>query len=559
MRRHFTLAILAVIWFTASAPVQGQDVKETLASIPGNALGCIVSSRLDQVNDKLAAAAKKIGIPLPLSPLDLAKATFGATKGLNAQGCAAVVILPFNGQGDTGMIMLPVSDYEEFLGQFKGKGKDIVDIEVAGLEWSIAPKGKHAWLVRKQQRDLLKAALSAKSGLTKFAQPVQEWLESNDITALVTPSGIKEAVVPAREALAQAKNALGDDANAAMVLPYLDGISSLLKMVEADVSLAALGVRLDAAGNLTVDLRSLFTKNSDLAKSAAKIPTGDPLAGLPGGPFAIAMGGAIPPSIMEGLMKWNVEAIKLAAKTAGADVPADKLGKLEQSLIALSKGMNGMALVMGAGKGEKNLFGGMSAVIRTDSAAAYLENYEKMLPQMNALYKEVKLPTSVVEKKKIGQRTVLETTSDLSAVGGNDPAQKAIMEAMFGDGKMTVSITALDAKTIIMTYTPAAGLEKVLKKGGLQKDADVARTLKLLPQGAQWVLLIDPRGTAELVSQWLGTFAPGAPLQIPELPQTPPAGVGARLTESGLTVQIVVPAQVLEVLGRKVQRQKEFN
>jgi hypothetical protein len=92
-------------------------------------------------------------------------------------------------------------------------------------------------------------------------------------------------------------------------------------------------------------------------------------------------------------------------------------------------------------------------------------------------------------------------------------------------------------------------------KKALKDDADVGKTMALLPKGSQWVLLLSPSGLAELTSEWMKNFAPNVPVQIPELPPTPPIGIGARLSEGSIDLQLVVPAQAIETFGRMLSGQ----
>jgi hypothetical protein len=187
-----------------------------------------------------------------------------------------------------------------------------------------------------------------------------------------------------------------------------------------------------------------------------------------------------------------------------------------------------------------------------------MENYEKSVPLLNALYKEINvptLPTSKLVKKTIGTRTILEVTSDVAgAAGADDPQAKVILEAMFGkDGKMTFSQTVLDDKTVITAFTSAEGLAQLLQgldRGSLKNDPEVARVLRTLPQGSQWIVLVNPHGVMEMVRGIAKAVVPVGGPNIPEFPRTPPVGAGAMLSESGLILKIVVPVEVFDAIGR---------
>ena len=71
----------------------------------------------------------------------------------------------------------------------------------------------------------------------------------------------------------------------------------------------------------------------------------------------------------------------------------------------------------------------------------------------------------------------------------------------------------------------------------------------MLPPGSQWVLVVDPSGVLNLAQ--LGRDpGPGRRGRADTaLPPTPPVGVGARLSEAGLTIQTVIPVQFMENVG----------
>ena len=133
----------------------------------------------------------------------------------------------------------------------------------------------------------------------------------------------------------------------------------------------------------------------------------------------------------------------------------------------------------------------MIAVMKVDDAQAYLDRYEKAVANLNSLYKELKIPgfdqSFSVKKTTIGTVRVLEVATQLANLG-NDPAQRKMIEAMFGPGgKMTTSIAAADDTTVILSYKPAAAMSETLqahamKKGGLQDDARLAGASPCCPR-----------------------------------------------------------------------------
>ena len=564
MRRHRWLAILAAVWFVSAAPALAQDVKDTLRIIPDDAAAFVLTRHLEQSNDQLLSLLQKVSAP-PISPLELAKLTFGVSKGLNVKGCAGIAVFAPAGEAEepVAVYLIPVSDYPQFLAQFKAKDGGISEITLgSGTKMAVASKGKHAVMVEARQRGTLKKFLESTRNLAGWPEPVQAWVASHDVVLSATPHGIKTVTGLMRVGLAQAKPqfAMIDSPS---IGAWIDGVETFLKGVSSDVTHAGVGIKM-AKGGLSVEARALFAPGSGFANASAGVNAsmGGPLAGLPSGPFAIAFGGALSENTMAELMKLNIESIKMLAKAADAKLSKEQAEMMEKAYVNMMRGLRGMSMVMRNGNAGDSLFSGLTATMKVDDAPAYLERYEKGLIVLNALSKELKIPgfnqTYTMKKTMIGKVDVLEVTMKLGDAG-EDPLQKKMMEMMFGRGEMVTSVAAADPTTVLFSYKPASTMAETLKvyartKESLPFDPRVAGTLAMLPQGSQWVLLVEPRGMMSMVGNGIKRIAPDAKFQLPDFPPTPPIGVGARLSETGFTIQTVIPGEVLEGIGKVVQK-----
>jgi len=297
----------------------------------------------------------------------------------------------------------------------------------------------------------------------------------------------------------------------------------------------------------------VFAKGSAFAKfgaASAKPGEGGPLAGLPSGPFAIAAGGVIAERTAHGLANLSVSMLKTIAK----DLPAEKLQKLEQAYALSMKGMRGMGMLLQVGKEDEPLLASMVAVIRTDDATKYLADYEQSLKNINEVLKDLPLPfvpSYDLKTVKAGKLSALEMTMDLGALIPPDDEVRKMLDKAFGaGGKITASLAALDSKTVIMRYTPVAGLSEIIKTAkskALAMDPEVVKTAALLPAGAQWALYVSPKGVTDLANRSLKLF--GAPNEVPGFAATPPAAAGLKLSEGGIELRVVLPAAVLEQVG----------
>jgi hypothetical protein len=214
-------------------------------------------------------------------------------------------------------------------------------------------------------------------------------------------------------------------------------------------------------------------------------------------------------------------------------------------------------MLIGVGKGKDSFLSTMSGVMKIDDAPAYLAGYGKSLSAISDIMKDLKQGGVTTTKKvDVGGTAGLEVVIDMSAEAAALP--KPILDLLVGDGgKITMTLVAVDAKTIVFRYTGADGLKDIVeaykaKKPGLAADADVAKSTAQLPAGAQWAFYVSPQGTMELAGRLIG--AAGLPVQIPPFPKTAPVGVGFKLSATGWDGKMFIPAAVLEGVGDLIKK-----
>ncbi len=562
----FVAALIAFGFPATSARAQG--VKEALQIIPEDALGFVLVNRIEQTNDKIAGLTKRLGTPLPGGTLlALIKTKLGVQKGLNEKGSAAIALFPPSDEDpEIAVIFLPVTDYKEFLEPFRPKDASgaITEITVAEITMLAAKKGAFALVGQRHQRSVLEKALKAKKNVAAWAAPLTAWLNHNDVAGVMTPKGLKTVTALMRQGLERAKEGFAEaPPEAQFMVKWIDKLGGFVKSIETDVTHVGLGGRIDPAGNLHVNARALFAKDSGFAKGAAgfKPLPGGPLVGLPAGPYAVALGGMLPENAMLAMMNLNLEMIKTLGNAK--DLPAEKLKKLEQAYAQMAKGVNGMGMVMHVGKPDEPLFASMVAVMHTDNAPEYLARYAKGMKGMNEVLKDLKIPfmpSSEFKRVKVNGVTALEITTDLTAGIPNPDELKALYEKMFGPGgKMTMAMAPLNDTAVIMRYTPASGLKNLLgaKGPGLAADPDIVKTASLLPKGAQWAFYVNPKGMRDLVHGAIKAFSP-MPIEVPAFAKTPPVGFAVKLAETGLEFHAVLPAAVQEELGAFIPKVKKL-
>ncbi len=338
----------------------------------------------------------------------------------------------------------------------------------------------------------------------------------------------------------------------------IDGLDEFLKSVGSDVSNISLGLKLDAADNLSLGLQSVFVENSGFAKAgaAAKAPPGGPLAGLPDVPYAFAAGGALSEKAMHRLTNFGTHVLSAIAK----DIPKDKLQKLEQSSEDMVKGLQGVAMLMGAGKGQQNLFESAYAVMKVADSKEYLHAYKRYIEIYDDVFKDVKIPGQpnqhmTAKDATVDGRPALEIQIELKGLDDLPEQQKKAMEMFYGpEGKITATAVAADGQTVLIRYAPPAETKQFLKEYRTQadrlgRDQEVAKAVALLPSGPQFIALLHPPGLIEFANRVLNLVPQAGGLQLPPFPTVPPIAIGSKLTATSLECRLVIPATTLEAIG----------
>jgi hypothetical protein len=149
---------------------------------------------------------------------------------------------------------------------------------------------------------------------------------------------------------------------------------------------------------------------------------------------------------------------------------------------------------------------------------------------------------------------------------GQDENVRAMMEKMYGsEGKMTAYVAAIDGRTVGVAYTRPDSLKAVrraLRQNGasLAADKGIVETRKLMPKGAQWVGYWSPSGTMVFANRMFEMMEElvGETIRAPEFPESPPVGFAGVASPEGLKSEMVVPASLLESLGKYIVEMQEL-
>ena len=134
MRWQRRLLGAVATWFLATMPALGQTPQDALKVVPERAAGFVIVGNLGEFNNKIEALAKRLGAPLPFSPLEHIKGELGVDKGLNSKGSVLFVIVMAKGEHahPIPLLYVPVTDYQQLLQGLHPKvDGDITTVQLA--------------------------------------------------------------------------------------------------------------------------------------------------------------------------------------------------------------------------------------------------------------------------------------------------------------------------------------------------------------------------------------------------------------------------------------------
>lgn len=546
---------------------------QVLDQVPADALGVMKIKSLQGVSDKAGALFKQWGItemkPETADPLAYFLQKVSLSQGVDKSGDFAIAMAngDLEGQQPPIIILLPVTDYDQFLGNFKDMVKDgdiahfhfVADGQADKEETFCAHWGKYAAM--SPMKELLK-----KGGAQGFKAEgrAAEELESKDVVwcanfkilgpkldAMLKPQ--KENILKeATDALKREEKFAKYEPLARVVLSQaLDAASGFLN----DASYVSFGVNLSNEG-ISTSLMAQCKEDSHLGGIFKKMTNkvGPMLKGLPDAKYLFAMGGV------------NSE--------AGTQMLNDFLQPIEPELAKLGDEMkpvitliNGMKTTMKATKEEagglmaptgqlytSSLLQGVRVVTGDPKALLGIEKemaeaqqqLMSMLPNQPNMKVDLKPDAKTVDGVSFSQLTS-------TMANENDPVaaqMKMMMSIMYGPAGATTFSGAVD-DSHLLTYiglddaTVTAAI-KAVKDGTdpMAKNEAVALVDKNLPQERAMVLYVGLGDIVETVSRYAKMM--GLPIPVNMKPNLPPIGISAGTKGASFWVDSFIPSDLVE-------------
>lgn len=576
LRRAFAaLALTAAI----GPVVAHADVAE---SFPADALVVVKVNKLDQTNQKMGKFFTDLGVtafqPMLENPVDAFLAQIGATNGVDRAGELGFAFLdPAKVGGDEDnafLVLVPVSDYDAFVGNFQEPVKDGAVTQVKMPQGAkpgfVAKWGDYAALspaknaVATQPGDKLQLPARAKKEMA-----------DGDFVLYANTKALEPRLAPQlaelrTTAIDEVKGELTDDPEKAKFAPVAEaGLGKLYDAAgaflrDADSATVAVTFGEDAVSFNTV---AAFKAGSYLAGFSKALGTADAdgslLAGLPDGRYLFAGGVNVGEEAVTALFKDVVDPVLAVARDDSLTPLKAYAASVRQYVQTADKQAFGMVTPTGASVGTDALIR-FGSVTEGDSAKLAQLTQEMQAQQEAAMAAlggaAAKQPKSTVTPNAKTVAGVAFTEISVVVPEGeaaNDPEvaqMKQGMDLMYGKGGAKIYVGPADADTTItysgLTDEQVAALIAAAKAG----DTPVADNAAVKPVAD---LLQDEPVAAfyyfpDQIALTLGTVAGqmGLPIELPPFPDdVQPIGTAVSVADdTTIEARTVVPSSTLSTL-----------
>ena len=572
MNRKLSFSIAPLVWLLSAATLLAQA--NPLEVIPDGALGFAVIKDLSDANEKVTKVTQKMQIPMP-DLLTLAKGFVGVQKGLDEKGGLAIALVagPDGRQWEDSAFfaVVPVTDYKELIAPMSPEDVDaaVTTVSVSGMNMVVGKKGSFAVFAFAERKEALEKFLAATKNVTGQIEPLKAWMADKQLALVATPEGKKllfQTIGAALPDVEQLKNDAPPQQAAAManIGEMFGMLKELLAAADSQLTHLAVGLHIEDNASVCLAAKAVFVPGGKLAawSKEVKLPDVGLLSGVPAGRFAVAYGGV---SAKFNKETWNPISrfYEMGMQKIGLDEEGrKKYRKVAEQVQAGKQFTGGMLGTMRPGD---SLFSTALAIEHVANADEHVRAMRQMFELMASAQKDAKTDQPVYELHdvKVGELAALEVVTHLASLaevgdannGGAEQVQGIFDKLFGGDGTMRMYVAKADERTVVTAYSKEQLLRCIqhVRSGakGLESDAEVMKTAALLPNGTQWIAFVSPQG----LMQWIGEFIQalvGSQIHLPPFPATEPIGLAARVSESGLDAELVLPEGVVAGIGKYI-------
>jgi hypothetical protein len=576
------LAALLVGLSAMTAPARA-EVPDVLDLASAEAEVIIVAPNLASASKKISQFVQALGfkdIPEMADPLGSLKKQLGVTKGLNESGSLLVamtgIVAAAHGGGEPDVaLLIPVSSYKDFVGNFEGKDEDGVTVlsmphGEPGFARSV---GNYAVMGPKKETIARFKAGNGKAALSKAAGVIgSKALTSNDLSVYINMNVLGKQLRPLlKQARDEAANEFGAVEAAAPA-----GIVDIIKGV-MNVSFDSLDAVL-RDGDSIIFGADLTTKGVGFT-ATVQFREGSALAAMfPGGKGnAAGMTAMLPnnPYLMATAMDLKGIDLKSLADEFANRMPKNGwVADMIKTSTALIPNTKRTAVVYLAPANAASLVTGMSTVTVVDTTDG--KAFGKATKSYFDSLSKIRVDLGEVEglKMNFGFQTTFKENALSPEASANVGAKvdeyslkldipKELTDQVGDAGNMvglltkTAGYVATVDKTVLTTTTIdvnllKVGVEAVKKGNGIGSTALVKQVRESgLPADANFEAFVSVGSIVGVFNQFSALAQMFDVPNLPEIPQLevpnnlPPLAMGGQVDSGGISARFYIPMPVI--------------
>lgn len=558
MSARLFLTAFLVASLSLAAPLLAAN--EVFHLLPEDALGFAVLQRPGALDAKIQDLAKRLNLP-PLGVLALAKEYLGIREGLDEKRDLAILFLPRASEVfPTIVVLVPVTDYAKFLKPLKpeAQGDGLSKIRILGTTaWARQITGC-AVITDASGRETLAKMRVVRPKIPPSMFVWQHWLADHDLGVVILPPGVKRFSAMAQQGIQFLKEPGSADSTAMkMIGGRLDVAAQFLRTAEKEASAFGLFAQLDQKDAIRVVGRAMLVAGGEWSRLASDpLADEDPLAGLPGGPFAIAAAVRCRRGV-DALHQAFLEMTRSMYRALGLD--DEQIDKGVQRARETMQGVRTWAMIRG-GDRIKSDYSGALTVVTVEDSKAYMANYaesERRYAEAMKAAKSARLRFAELEKTQIAGTPALQFTMDVPQPPGasaDNPANRTGPRFFGPRGNVLGWVVPADEHRVVIGYVSEEYIQKAMEtirrgKRGLSSDPQVATVARLLPRRAPAVVYVSPSGVIDWMTGSSGASENRRPAFLSGFPATPPIAAALTATPEELRADLVLPAELVKALG----------
>ena len=571
LRRVVAVCALATLGWCGWAGAQ-----QVLEQVPSNAVGVIEVKDLQGVSAKLAKFAKGLGIdqfdPRWADPLASLMDEMNLKQGVNKGGDMAIAFFnphaknaahPNAAAEDDGaakqppfVVLVPTSDYQEFLGNFQGvkdAGNDLSQVTVPKNHEKlfVAHRGQYAVAARD------KSLLSDHGGL-KLQGPAAKEAQAKDAILYIDLKALRPLM---QEGLKQGKVQL-DNAEQNQAAPNPLATPQMKKMMEQYFNAADQFIKDARSTTISLNLTDTgigaaalteFEPDSYLGKLVAKVQNTDKplLAGLPKATYFAFGGAKLTPEVVTQLFTDFLEPLE---KQLAAQAKAEDVAKAFEAMKQVISSINDMAAGYAAPLAPNQ---GLIEVVSVahGNAQEILKAQKQALPAISSLMgmsgPNVSADVNLDATKTVSGVEVQPYTLKFNIKGNDFQAMQArqMLTAIYGRNGISGAMAAVNDSTFLSVQ---GGGEDLLadaiaaakdNSDALGQMGNLKQVMSQLPRERAFEFYVAMDNIANAAVKFMKQQ--GVPVQFKLPPNLPPIGVSAGSEESAVRIDAFIPTDLV--------------